>query len=52
VTFSILVVMELLDARDLGTGSRRGAIPAGEVVLYLGGRARARTRRTCSGSFT
>ena len=37
-----ILVMELLDGRDLGTElKRRGAIPAGEVVLYLRQVARA-----------
>ncbi len=36
------LVMELLDGRDLGTElKRRGALPAGEVVLYLRQVARA-----------
>ncbi len=37
-----ILVMELLEGRDLGTElKRRGAIPAGEVVLYLRQVARA-----------
>ncbi len=48
-----ILVMELLDGRDLGTElKRRGAIPAGEVVLYLRQVARALDKAHSLGSST